>query len=218
MYDENKHISLMENFNRQKFQWVKTKDQSRLAKVVTCVDIVPAGRSFTAKFDDGSSIDVSKISSDLMMITADMPPLSKSEVMSINGPVISERASPGSGPIALPPDLLKEAEQMRIESEKNRELQSVTAIEVPRQNSMLQPTHPSQQNSNMFSVFSAEESSFPLNLSLRLPDRKLLKMMYASAEDKEKFVSELSDFVLGQINKKVVADSLIGVVSTKQKG
>lgn len=216
MYDENKHISLMENFNRNKFQWIKTTDRSRLGKVVTCVDIVPNGRSFIAKFDDSSSIDVKKITSDLLMITADMQPLSKDEVLSINGPVAAAVPSTGGGPIKLPPDLQKEADAMRAEAAARPKIEpeitlseiAISSVEANKHSFSAAP-----QKSNMFSAFNSEETQIALSLSLRLPDKKLLKMMYASAENKDAFVEELSDFIMDQINKKVVADSVLNTIA-----
>jgi len=210
MYDENKHISLMENFNRNKFQWVKTNDKSRLGKVVTCVDIVPQGNTFVAKFDDSSSVDIRKITSDLLMITADMQPLSKEEVMSINGPSITTPIGvAGAGPIKLPPELQKEADAMRAEAAAMPKPEPQT-IAQPQQERRISVSSP---KSNMFAVFNSEETQISLNISVKLPDKKLLKMMYASAEDKDKFIGELSDFIMDQINKEVVSESIISTIA-----
>ena len=54
--DTERLINLKENFTGQSFQWVKTKDENLLGKVVKCKDIQPKGRSFIAIFNDGSSI------------------------------------------------------------------------------------------------------------------------------------------------------------------
>jgi hypothetical protein len=47
-----------------------------------------------------------------------------------------------------------------------------------------------------------------VSLKVRLPDKKLLKMMYASAENKDKFLDELSEYLQSVINKQVIADSM----------
>jgi hypothetical protein len=206
----------MENFNRNKFQWVKTNDRARLGKVVTCVDIVPHGNTFVAKFDDSSSVDVRKITSDLLMITADMQPLSREEVLSINGPVQASAPSNGGGPIKLPPELQKEADAMRAEAAARPKIEpeitvseiTISSVEANRHSFSAAP-----QKSNMFSVFNSEETQISLNISVKLPDKKLLKMMYASAEDKDKFIGELSDFIMDQINKEVVSDSVINTIA-----
>ena len=218
MYDENKHISLMENFNRQKFQWIKTKDRSRLAKVVTCIDIVPSGRSFVAKFDDGSSTDVSRISSDLMMITADMPALSKAEVESINGPVITSTPKAGEGPIKLPPELQKEAEAMRAEAALANK--QVVSTQIVSENPTFAGTTVSHiakvTPSTIFSAFNSEETQISLGVNIKLPEKKLLKMMYMNAESKDKFVEDLSEFILSQINKQVVSSSVLSMLMSSK--
>jgi len=78
--DENKLISLMENFTGQKFQWIKTDRPELLGKVVKCRTIEPRGDRFLVLFDDGSSIDSTKLNNNLFMIHGDMQPLSKAEV------------------------------------------------------------------------------------------------------------------------------------------
>ena len=60
----------------------------------------------------------------------------------------------------------------------------------------------------MFAMFNSEESQLPINLTVRIPDKKLLKMMYGSAENKDKFLSELAEYLHGMINKKVVQDAI----------
>ena len=85
-YDENKLISLMENFSGSKFQWIKTDRPELLGKVVTCRNIEPRGNKFFAVFDDGSSVDTANLNRSLLMIHGDMQPLSKAEVESIYSP------------------------------------------------------------------------------------------------------------------------------------
>ena len=85
-FDENKLISLMENFSGAKFQWIKTNRPELLGKVVTCRNIEPKGDRFFAIFDDGSSVDTSQLNTSLLMIHGDMQPLTKAEVESISGP------------------------------------------------------------------------------------------------------------------------------------
>ncbi len=48
---------------------------------------------------------------------------------------------------------------------------------------------------------------------VKLPDKKLLRMMYTSAEDKEKFLDELSEYVSREINNSVIKDSISSMVA-----
>jgi hypothetical protein len=66
---------------------------------------------------------------------------------------------------------------------------------------------------NMFDMFNSEEVQISLNLSVKLPDKKLLRMMYASSEDKSKFLSQLSDYLLREINKTVVEEAITSIVA-----
>lgn len=181
-------ISLKQNFTGQKFQWIKPDRPELLAKMVKCkdVDALPDGR-FIIIFDDGSKIDSTKLNLNLLMIHGDSQPLTRAEVESIYG----QKARPEpkvpvqtiTAPISTAP------------SEKN----SQPAIEPKRQ--------------NMFAIFNSEEATLTLNMQVRIPERKLLKLMYQNAENKEQFVSELADHLHAMINKQVVKNSIQAILA-----
>lgn len=196
-------ISLKENFTGQRFQWVKTTDQNLLGKVVKCKDIKTQGRSFIAVFNDGSSISTDKLNRNLMMITDGMQPLSKSEVIAISGPPkvdsMSQTGPTGGGPINVPDDL--------------KQFQTPTPNQGTgmRNNPMLENKPISQSSpppSNMFSMFNTDETCLNISVNLKLPNKKLLKMMYESADNKETFLLDLSQYVYAKINKDIVRVSL----------
>ena len=205
--DTERLISLKENFTGQRFQWVKTTDASRLGKIVKCKDITPKGRGFAAVFNDGSSIDTELLNRNLMMITENMQPLSKAEVQAIAGPStppgvepVQNQAGPiGSGPIQMP-DELKQFQTPA--SEKSIERPSVP------QHTMSQSVSEKQSSTAMFSMFNTEETSLNISLNIKLPNKKLLKMMYENADDKEVFLVDLSQYVYSEINKDIVKSSL----------
>lgn len=182
-YDENKLISLMENFSGAKFQWIKTNRPEILGKVVTCRNIEPRGNRFFAIFDDGSTVDTSQLNTSLLMIHGDMQPLSMAEVESISGP--RRPVAPPVQNTAVPP----------------------SPAGTPQSAPAAKPS-----STNMFEMFNSEESLIDLRISIKLPDQDFLKMMYANAKDKETFLSELSDYVFKVINKQVVQDSISSMV------
>ena len=200
-------IGLKENFTNQKFQWIKTNNRDLLGKVVKCKDIMPKGRGFAAVFNDGSSIDTELITRNLMMITEGMEPLSKSEVMSIAGPPKPNinNASvagpiPGEGPIKMPDDL---KQFQTPPSQKSTEPVKDTVRENPYIKQT--PAHAT----NMFSMFNADETTLSISVNLKLPNKKLLKMMYENADNKETFLSDLSQYVYSKINNNTVKESLM---------
>jgi hypothetical protein len=69
----------------------------------------------------------------------------------------------------------------------------------------------------MFVMFNSEPTEISIDLEVKLPEKKLLKMMYFGAEDKEKFVSELADYLLEMINKKAVTDSINKMLAAQPK-
>ncbi len=184
-FNEEKLISLMENFSGAKFQWIKTNKSELLGKLVTCRTIEPRGDRFFAVFDDGSSVDTAQLNTSLLMLHGDMQPLSKAEVESISGP--KKTVQPNSNGKVAPS-------------------QSTGGPRHFEQKPQVQAT------SNMFEMFNSEERQIDLKVSINLPDQDLLKMMYTNAKDKDKFLSELSDYVFRVINKKVVQDSVASLV------
>lgn len=186
--DENKLISLMENFSGQKFQWIKTDRPELLGKVVKCRNIEPRGDRFMVLFDDGSSVDSAQLNNNLFMIHGDMQPLSKDEVMSISGP---------ARPAPTPPQPVSRLQEAPIP----------TGPGIPAE-----PVSPKVSQANMFDMFNSEESNISLTLSVKLPEKKLLKLMYQNAENRDKFLDELSDYMHRMINKQVIKDSVISIV------
>jgi hypothetical protein len=191
-FDENKLISLMENFSGAKFQWIKTNRPELLGKLVTCRNIEPRGDRFFALFDDGSSVDTSQLNTSLLMIHGDMQPLSKAEVESISGPKRPVAQQPPVNPIGA---------------------------NGPNPGPLGQPHHFQQEQpvaSNMFEMFNSEERNIDLQISINLPEQDFLRMMYSNAKDKDKFLSELSDYVFRAINKTVVQSSISTMVVPQQ--
>ncbi len=186
-----KLISLKENFTGQKFQWVKTDRPELLGKVVKCKDVEPMsdGRFFII-FDDLSKIESTKLNSNLMMIHGDMQPLSKDEVNSIYG-VRPKVAQPSP----------------------TQQVQQVQPTKSAFTYSTQQPIEPEHRKPNMFSMFNSEETQMSLTVNVKMPDRKLLKLMYTNAEDKDKFISELADHLHSIINKEVIKESVQTILS-----
>lgn len=194
-YDENKLISLMENFSGSKFQWIKTNRPELLGKVVTCRNIEPRGNKFFAMFDDGSSIDTSDLNRSLLMIHGDMQPLSKAEVESISGP-----SQPTTPPVQNMTGPMGASGNPGPIGNMNQS--------IPNNQPQITP----QATTNMFEMFNSEESKIDLQISIKLPAQDFLKMMYVNAKEKDTFLNELSDYVFKVINKQVVKDSISSMV------
>jgi len=206
--DENKLMSLMQNFSGQKFQWIKSQDSKVLGKVVKCRDIQPLNNGeFVAVFDDGSKINTSMINRNLLMLHGDMEPLTLDEVHSINGPIreplVSKKSEPD--PIAIPKEFeaFKTQVQPDVQSQPTQIQVSVSSQSTP--------------STNMFEMFTSESTQMSLSLSVKLPDRKLLKMMYTNAENKDKFLTELAEYLSRTINQDVIKDSVTQMLGAQPK-
>jgi hypothetical protein len=199
-------ISLKENFTGQKFQWIKTKDTSLRGKIVKCKDIEARGNKFIAYFNDGSKIDAELLNRNLMLIGEGMAQLSIDEINSINGPAVPpssskrpplEKSASGGGPISMPDDL----KQFQTPPTKH-------APNISPKVNVTKQTEKKASASNMFSMFNADETDLPLNVKIKIPNKKLLKLMYENADNKNKFLMDLSEHVYSKINNNIVKDSL----------
>jgi hypothetical protein len=186
--NQDKLFSLKENFTGQKFQWVKTQDPNLLGKVVRCRDVDVVGTKYIVIFDDGSRIDSEQLNRNLMMLHGDMQPLSKDEVISVNGPLIN----------------------------KNQQATPQPFNQTTIQASSMQPFQAAEKKPNMFTMFNAEESTINLKLNIKLPDKKLLKMMYNSSENKQEFMEQLAEYLGSKINRSVIVDSIKQILDAPQ--
>lgn len=203
--------SLMENFRGNSFQWIKTQDMQLRGKVVRCRDIKPQSNGrFLAVFDDGSQIDSAQLTSNMLMITGDTKPMSMSEINSIAGPtkrpvLRDEKGPTGDGPIKIPDHLKEHATGNQPTSPPLQQQSNVT------------PSQPATPAPNMFGMFNSDETELNIKVKVKVPDKKLLKMMYNNAEDKKVFLDQLSHYLLSVINKQVVTDSMESMLAPRKK-
>lgn len=210
MISEEQLISYKQNFTGQKFQWIKTNRPELLGKIVRCRDVQPIGNSALAVFEDGSKIDVRQLNNDLMMIVGDMQPLSREEVESISGrsvapPPAAPPAGPtGSGPIEIP-DELKDYQT----TNQTKEPKPAPKAQVKSDNS--------EPVKNPFEMFNSDYNELVLKMNVKIPDKKLLKMMYSNAENKEEFLNQLASYIYSMINNSTVVESLESIFVTSSK-
>jgi hypothetical protein len=179
---EDEIINYKQAFTGQQFQWIKTTKLELLGKVVTCRDVDFSGGLIMAFFDDGSKHPADRVGNDLLMITGEMQPLTQMEVESIAGPTIRAKKTEST---------VKKVETPKIQVPQREEQRTCEPIKV-----------------NPFNMFNSDSNDLNITVKIKLPDKKLLKLMYNSAENKEEFLNQLSDYVYSQINNNVVKDSL----------
>lgn len=183
-YDIDTLVSIKNSFQGNNFQWVKTSDRTKLGQVVRVNDVIPSGRSFVAQLSDGTRIPTDQLTSNLMMLMDDQPALSMTEIMSIN------YVPPTSDEMELAPGLPDEFK---------------TDIVRPAQVRADQPIKPVQSDpADLFGMFSLEQTDLPISVSIKLPARNLLKMMYSNSQNKEEFLNKLAVY----INSNVTTDSI----------
>jgi hypothetical protein len=63
-------------------------------------------------------------------------------------------------------------------------------------------------------MFNVEESTLNLKINIKLPDKKLLKMMYNSSENKQEFMEQLAEYLGSKINKSIIVESMKQILET----
>ncbi len=191
-YDIDALMSVKDSFQGNKFQWVKTSDRSKLGQIVRVTDVFAGNRGrFIATLSDGSQIPADQLTNNLMMLMDDQPAMSIAEIMSINSvPSLND-------PIQVSPDLPPEIAS---------EIAAALPTQQPTPRPQIRASEPGQSADpgDLFGMFSLEETDLTLSVSIKLPAKNLLKMMYVNSQNKDEFLNRLAAY----INNNVTADSI----------
>lgn len=214
MVTEEQLIGYQQNFAGQQFQWIKTDRPELKGKVVKVRDIqLTRSGGAMAIFDDGSKVNVKELNNKLMMIHGDMQPMSMADVEAIH------KTKP---PAVIPETTLANGEV--IPETKIAET-APTAANVPPANFDTRtglPIAPITEQAvaaapvvNPFAMFNSDETEITIKVKVKMPDKKLLKMMYNNAEDKSVFIDQLSNYITSEINNSVVNESVVKMLDPK---
>lgn len=186
-FDMETLIAIKSSFQANEFQWIKTSDPNKAGKVVTVRDVVPSrnGR-FAAILSDGSQIDTDDVSANLMMITDDQQPLSIAEIRSINYvPSLTEEQNVAPEIPAEYASFITSTPPVKPATQQIKQIADVDP-------------------SDLFGMFSLEDTDLNLSVKIKLPSKSLLKMMYTNSKNKDEFLTKLSNY----INNSVTVDSI----------
>jgi hypothetical protein len=218
-FDIEELMSIKNAYQGQRFQWIKppASERQKLGTVVTVIDVIPGRRvntvngpvqTYLAVLSDQSRIESEALTNNLMMLHEDQPPLTRDEVLSIY----------------VEPELDLEA----VKKDLPDDLQSLSTLQASPKNqgapgqddstfapgSSSQPVQQRQQvpidTKGLFGMFSVEETDVNLKVSVQLPAKNLLKMMFANSQDKEQFLDQLS----AHINNSITLDAIKASVRT----
>lgn len=217
-FDIEELMSVKNAYQGQKFQWVKPppQDKTKLATVVTVVDVIPGRRintvngpsqRYMVQLSDKTQIDSEDLTNRLMMLHDDQPPMSMAEVMSIYAePELDVNAIKSSLPVDMQSlstlDVLTKLtvpETLQPKSAPEPTVQTPSSREVAK-----------VDTKGLFGMFSVEETDVNLKVTVELPAKNLLKMMLANSQDKEQFIDQLS----AHINNSITLDAIKASVRT----
>lgn len=208
-FDIDELMSVKNSYQSQKFQWVKTNEPKKLGTVVTVNDVIPGKRlntingpmqRYNAILSDGTSIDTEDLTSNLMMLLDDQPPMTMAELISINQDAGVDLNAVKAD---LPPDL-QELSTLPASSPKNQGIANPMELgTVPGRN-----MRPAVNPKDIFGLFSVEDTNLNLSVSVKMPSKPLLKMMYSNAQDKEQFLNQLSYYINNSITQAAIQESV----------
>ena len=189
-------MAIKNTFQGNKLQWIKTQDRSKMGKIVSVVEIEPGNRGkYIAQLSDGSRIDTDRLSSDLMMLMDDQPALSMAEIQSINYiPSLSDANGIAPGiPDEFKNDLINAAKEKPPVPATIPAIIPTTLVDA----------------GDLFGMFALEDTDLALTVSIKLPSKNLLKMMYTNSQDKEQFLNRLSMYINNSVTTNSIKDSLV---------
>lgn len=195
-YDIDALMAVKDSFQGNNFQWVKTKDRSKLGKVVRVNDITPGRNGYVAQLSDGSSISTDRLTSDLLMLMDDQPALSMQEIVSIN-------YVPG-----LSDEEIKVADTIPADFKEQILSQPKPQVQIDPIQQPVQVRTTTSDPGDLFGMFSLEETDLSLTVSVKLPAKNLLKMMYSNSQDQEQFLNRLASYINNSVTPDSIKDSL----------
>lgn len=201
-------MSYKDNFQGQSFQLVKGSGP-RLGKVFRAVDVDMGRGGVFVLFDDGAKVPANQVSENYMMVMDDQPAMSLAEIQSINGPVVSSNAEGAIAPgLNVPEDLKAE---IAIQPKP-------VAVEQPvAQAPAVVQQKPQVTETDLFGMFALEETSLPISIKIKLPNKSLLKAMYQNSQNKAEFIDKLSAYINNSVTADSIKDSLWKMLDPDKK-
>lgn len=217
-FDIDELMSIKNAYQGQRFQWIKpaANERAKLATVVTVTDVVPGPRvntingpsqRYIAVLSDHTKLDTEHLTSNLMMLHEDQQAMTVAEVQSIY----------------MEPSLDLEAVNSSLPTDMQAlsTLSNAPSLQTSVASSLTSDTQPTRtiapvDTKGLFGMFSVEDTELLLKLSVKLPAKNLLKMMYTNSQDKDQFIDQLS----AHINNSITQDAIkiaIGVMMGQDK-
>lgn len=214
-FDIDAIMALKNSFQGQKFQMVRGKGP-KLGKVFEVVDIEPSRGGYFGMLNDGSKISIDTLNSNFMMLMDDQPPMSMAEIMSIN----DDYGQPINSTEKIAPDLQIPDE---LKSELSVPTPQVNApapqISAPAQqiNAPAQRVSAPATTTDLFGMFSLEETALSITVKVQLPNKSLLKAMYQNSQNQSEFIDKLSSHINNGVTADSIKDSLWKMLDPEKK-
>lgn len=204
-------MALKNSFQNQRFQMVKGKGQ-KLGKIFEVMDIEPTRGGYFATLNDGSKVSIDSLNSNFMMLMDEQPPMSMSEISSINdGYTASIEPATSIAPgLDIPSELVSEVIAPR-------KLSPAEMLHGPASPTISPQAKPAAIEADLFGMFSLEETAISLTIKTKLPNRSLLKAMYQNSQNQDDFIDKLSAHINNSVTANSIKDSLWKMLDPEKK-
>jgi hypothetical protein len=178
------------------FTWIRPINQEKVGDTVRCTNVRVKGDMIVAEFNSGSPVSLELFEQHLAPQddAGIVKPPSAAEVISDAPTTQPQTTNVGGNNADSVRHLMKNKKDSSIKQESNVE------------------------KNEMFKMFSKADMHLDLNLKVKMPHIDLIKMMYQQAEDKDVFLTDLSEYVLNQMNAETIKDAFSKIViDTKEE-
>ena len=199
----NQNDAMVQRYKSQYFgkmyQWVRPINNETVGEIVRVVDVKMRGDMILLVFNAGTPLNVD-------IINQHLQPYGGGDIAPVPTLGAGQDTGPNQGgPIAIPEEL------KLYENNTSQNKISFSSPQVQEQQPVL------KKKSELFALFQSEEKNINLPLKIKMPDIALVKMMYNNAADKDKFLTELAEYIIEGINVDTTKDAIRALVDDERK-
>lgn len=197
----NQNDALLQRYKQQYFgrtyQWTRPINNETVGEMVRVVDVKMRGDMVLLVFNAGTPVNVNLVDSYMRLVEGgdQAPP-----------PGLTGDLSGAGGPLQIPPEL------QEFTSDKQK-----ISFSAPVQQPQQQQAPPPPKKNEIFALFQSEEKDINLPIRIKMPDMALVKMMYSNAADKDKFLGELAEYVISNINVDITKAAIRHLMGDREE-
>ncbi len=182
------------------YQWVRPINNETPGEIVRVVDVKMRGDMVLLVFNAGTPLNVNLVGQYLQ-------PYGGGDIAPVPSLGANQQNQGGGGPIEIPAELQQFTQGQQGPNK-------ISFSSPPVQEHAQQP--PPKKKSDLFALFQSVEKNINLPLRIKMPDIDLVKMMYSNAADKDKFLTELAEYIIEGISVETAKDAIRQILGAER--